>query len=156
HAERLRLAVVSCASLAFGFFHAYRAIAKRADVDAVLHLGDYIYEHGNDEYGSVRSYDPPHRLLTLSDYRRRYAQYRSDPDLQLLHQQVPILAVWDDHEIANDAHKDGAFDHTPDFGSYFERKQAAQRAYFEWLPVREAEPGRLHRSVSFGNLAHVV
>jgi alkaline phosphatase D len=154
--ERLRFAVFSCASLAYGYFHAYRAVAGRADVDAVLHLGDYIYEHGNDEYGSVRGYQPPHQLLTLSDYRLRYAQYRSDSDLQQLHQQFPFAAVWDDHEVANDAYAEGAPDHDPSLGLYAERKQAAQQAYFEWLPVREAEPGRLHRSLSFGDLAHVV
>lgn len=154
--ERLRLAVFSCSSYAHGYFHAYRAVAQRADLDAVVHLGDYIYEYGNGEYGSVRGYDPPHELVTLSDYRRRYAQYRRDPDLQLLHQQLPLLAVWDDHEVANDAWKEGAENHQADEGSYAERRRAAERAYFEWLPLRETPSGQVQRSFRFGDLLSIV
>ena len=153
---RLRLAVFSCANYAAGYFHAYRAAAARADIDAVLHLGDYIYEYGNEEYGSLRTYDPPHEVISLSDYRRRYAHYRSDPDLMALHRQFPMLAVWDDHEVANNAWKSGAENHDSSEGSYLDRKRAAQRAYFEWLPVRESEGFRLQRSFRFGDLVHLV
>lgn len=153
---RLRFAVVSCASYAAGYFHAYRAIAERADIDAVIHLGDYIYEHASGEYGSLRDYDPPHELLTLDDYRRRYAQYRSDPDLMAVHQQIPFLAVWDDHEVANNAWRGGAENHQVDEGDYQTRKRAAQEAYFEWLPVRESEPGRVHRSFRYGDLVQLI
>lgn len=153
---RLRLAVFSCANYAAGYFHAYRAAAARADIDAVLHLGDYIYEYGNEEYGAVRSYDPPHEVITLSDYRRRYAHYRSDPDLIALHRQFPMLAVWDDHEVANNAWQRGAENHDSSEGAYLDRKRAAQRAYFEWLPVRDNDAFRLQRSFRFGDLVHLV
>jgi alkaline phosphatase D len=82
----LRFAVLSCASFAHGYFHAYRSVAERLDLDAVLHLGDYIYEYGSGEYGNVREYEPPHEILALADYRMRYAQYRRDPHLQEVHQ----------------------------------------------------------------------
>lgn len=153
---RMRLLVFSCAAYSAGQFLAYRAGAERLDVAAVLHLGDYIYEHGNGEFGSFRDYDPPYEILTLSDYRRRYAHYRLDPDLQALHQQHPMLAIWDDHEIANDAWKDGAQNHQSNEGDYADRKQAAQQAYFEWMPIRETDPGRVHRSFHFGDLIDLV
>jgi len=156
--ERLRLLVFSCAAYSAGYFHAYRTAALRADIDVCVHLGDYIYEHGDAEFGAARSYDPPHETLTLADYRRRYAHYRLDPDLQAVHQQFPFVTIWDDHEVANDAWRDGAENHQIDEGSYAERKRAAQRAYFEWVPVREFEqqPGRLHRSFSHGDLIDLV
>jgi alkaline phosphatase D len=152
----LRFAVVCCASYAAGFFQAYRAVAERQDLDAVLHLGDYIYEHGTGEYGSVRTYEPGHELLTLEDYRRRYAQYRADPDLQELHRQLPMLAIWDDHEVANNAWRDGAENHQPDEGDYADRKRAAIQAYFEWLPLREVEAGRVYRSFRYGDLLELI
>jgi alkaline phosphatase D len=96
--SRIRFAVVSCSSYAHGFFHAYRALSRRADLDAIIHLGDYIYEYASaldapcfgTTYGAVRPYDPPHELVTLEDYRRRYAHYRRDPDLQDAHRQGVI------------------------------------------------------------------
>lgn len=154
--DRLRLLVFSCAAYAAGYFHAYRTAALRADIDVCVHLGDYIYEYGNAEFGATRSYDPPDEVLTLADYRRRYAHYRLDPDLQAVHQQFPFVTIWDDHEVANDAWRDGAENHQTDEGSYSERKRAAQQAYFEWVPVRELERGRVHRSFSHGNLVDLV
>jgi len=154
--ERSRLLVFSCAAYAAGYFHAYRTAALRADIDLCVHLGDYIYEHGNAEFGNTRSYDPPDETLTLADYRRRYAHYRLDPDLQAVHQQFPFVTIWDDHEVANDAWRDGAENHQIDEGAYAERKRAAQQAYFEWVPVRELERGRVHRSFSHGDLIDLV
>ncbi|HEU5075076.1 MAG TPA: alkaline phosphatase D family protein, partial [Polyangiaceae bacterium] len=90
------------------------------------------------------------------DYRRRYAHYRLDPDLQAVHQQFPFVTIWDDHEVANDAWRDGAQNHQADEGDYAERKRAAEQAYFEWVPVRETEPGRVHRSFSYGDLVDLV
>jgi len=148
---RLRFAVVSCASFGHGYYHAYRAIAERPDLDAVIHLGDYIYEYGPG-YGDVREYEPPRELLTLDDYRTRYAHYRSDPDLMELHRQHPVIAVWDDHEIANNAWSDGAENHDDDEGSYAARKRAAERAYHEWLPIRTDDPERIFRRLSYGDL----
>lgn len=156
--EQLRFAVVSCASYAHGYFHAYRGIAERLDLNAVLHLGDYIYEYGDGQYGSVRAYDPPHEILTLEDYRRRYAHYRRDNDLRALHQQHPMIAIWDDHEIANNAWPGGAQNHNPEAGEgeYAPRRAAATRAYLEWMPIREGAGGRTYRRLAFGDLADLV
>nr|MBK7064813.1 alkaline phosphatase D family protein [Deltaproteobacteria bacterium] len=155
--DRLRLAVVSCASLAQGYFHVYREIAERLDLDAVVHLGDYIYEHASGAYGNVRPYDPPTTLRSLSDYRRRYAQYRRDPDVRALHQQHAVIAVWDDHEFANNAWEGGAEGHMPrNDGPWVDRRDAAVRAYFEWMPLREQPDGRIWRRFAFGDLADLV
>jgi alkaline phosphatase D len=151
--DRLRFAVVSCSSYAHGYFHAYRDIAERADLDAVLHLGDYIYEFPNYLYGNVRTYDPPTPTVTLADYRRRYAHYRRDADLRAVHQQHPFIAIWDDHEFANNAWRDGADNHFPETeGPWPVRKAAAMQAYFEWMPIREQSAGRIWRRFAFGNL----
>ena len=155
-ADRLRFAVVSCSSYAHGYFHAYRSISERLDLDAVIHLGDYIYEYGTGEYGKVRAYEPSHEILSLSDYRQRYAQYRRDPDLQLAHQQLPWITVWDDHEIANNTWTDGAENHNPGEGDFAARKAAAQQAYAEWMPIREPEEGRVFRRFGFGDLADLI
>lgn len=110
--SRLRLAVVSCSNFPYGFFNAYRHLSQRADLDAVVHLGDYIYEYADGAYGSGASLNrvpfPNRETVTLSDYRLRYAQYRTDPDLQEAHRQHPWIIVWDDHESTNDSWKGGA------------------------------------------------
>jgi alkaline phosphatase D len=156
-ADRLRLAVVSCASLAHGYFHVYRELAERLDLDAVLHLGDYIYEYASGHYGSVRPYDPPTEIVSLSDYRRRHAWYKRDADLRAVHQQHPLIAVWDDHEFANNASIDGAPAHMPATeGAWRDRKAAAMRAYFEWMPIREQPDGRIWRRFAFGDLVDLV
>ncbi|MGK0358180.1 MAG: alkaline phosphatase D, partial [Bradymonadia bacterium] len=154
--DRVRFGVTSCSSFAHGYFHAYRHMAE-ADVDVVLHLGDYIYEYADGEYGDVRSYDPPHEIVSLSDYRRRYAHYRKDADLQALHQQHPMINIWDDHETANDSWVDGAENHDPmTEGDFGERRAAAIQAWFEWLPVREIGGDRIWRSFEFGDLINLV
>ena len=161
-AERLRLAVAACSNYPAGYFNAYRAIANRADLDAVLHVGDYIYEFAEGVYGDSREIGraplAPGEAATLADYRLRYATYRSDPDLQEVHRQHPFIVVWDDHEIANDAWAGGAANHVAAQGDWNARLAAAYRAYLEWLPVRES-PGdglRLYRSFRFGDLADLV
>jgi alkaline phosphatase D len=155
--DRLRFAVVSCSSLAHGYFHAYRDLAERADLDAVLHLGDYIYEFPNFLYGNVRTYDPPTPTVTLSDYRRRYAHYRRDADLRAVHQQHPFITIWDDHEFANNAWRDGAENHFPETeGMWSVRKAAAMQAYFEWMPIRELPNGRIWRRFAYGNLVDLM
>lgn len=153
--SRLRFAVASCASFGHGYFHAYRAIAERLDLDGVVHLGDYIYEYGPG-YGEVREYEPPKELIKLEDYRRRYAQHRADPDLRELHRQHPMMAVWDDHEVANNAWFGGAENHNAGEGDYFERKRAAQQAYHEWMPIRSDDPARVHRRLTFGDLVDLL
>jgi alkaline phosphatase D len=149
---RLRFGVVSCSNLPEGHFAAYRYLADRGDLDAVLHLGDYIYEYGG---AGVRPHDPPYEVLTLADYRRRHAQYKSDEHLRRLHATVPFIATWDDHEVANDAWSGGAENHQPGTeGDYAVRKAAAHQAYFEWMPVRN-EADRIYRRLRFGLLAEL-
>jgi alkaline phosphatase D len=154
--EHLRFAVCSCSSLAHGYFHGYGEIAGRSDLDAVIHLGDYIYEFADGIYGSVREYDPPHECVTLDDYRRRYRQYRTDRDLQEAHRQHPFIVTWDDHEIANDDWVGGAENHQDDEGEWSDRRAAGTQAYFEWLPLREGEPGRVYRELPYGDLVHLL
>lgn len=157
--DRLRFAVCSCSSYAHGFFHGYRRIAERADLDAVIHLGDYIYEYGDGGYGNVRRYDPPHEIVSLDDYRRRYRQYRLDRDLQEAHRQHPFITTWDDHESANDAYRDGAENHDAGEGAWAARLAAASQAYREWMPFRETIEGgrlRLYRTLRYGDLVDLV
>ena len=156
--ESARFAVVSCASYGHGYFHAYRAVAEREELNAVIHLGDYIYEYATGAFGTVRRCEPAHEILTLDDYRRRYAHYRQDSDLRALHRVHPMIVVWDDHEIANNAWHDGAQNHNPERGEgdYGARKAAATRAFFEWQPVRESEAGSCFRQFAFGNLVDLI
>lgn len=152
--ERLRFGVVSCSNLATGYFHAYRRLAERDDVDVVLHLGDYIYEGG---YSGVRPFDPPREIVVLADYRARYSQYRRDPDLQEIHRLQPFIAVWDDHETTNNAWRDGAPSHQPETeGAWTDRRAAAARAYSEWMPIRDQADGRIFRSFAFGELVDLM
>jgi len=163
--EKARFAVVSCASYPTGYFHVYREISNRDDIDAVVHLGDYIYEYGMGEYATEhaeelgRVPDPREELKTLSDYRRRHAQYKADPDSQRMHAAHPIIAIWDDHEIANDAWRNGAENHNEDDGGWAARRDAAIRAYFEWMPIRgtaDGEGTRIFRQFRYGNLLSLI
>lgn len=159
----VKLAVFSCSLYPEGFFNAY-ADAAQSDAQYALHLGDYIYEYGADptEYGNQdalalgRVAIPLTDLVSLNDYRQRYAQYRSDADLQRLHAKMPWIAVWDDHEFADDAYVDGAVNHNPaSQGDWATRKQMAARAYHEWLPIRTPDPANLlkiYRRFDFGSL----
>ncbi len=168
--EHLTLAVVSCSNYPAGYFHVYGELAKR-DLDLVLHLGDYIYEYGPGGYASEqasamgRESLPANELFTLDDYRTRYAQYRSDTDLQAVHASAPFLVVWDDHEIANDTYDGGAENHNDGEGDFNERKLAAMRAYFEWLPIRPegalssdelAMPSSIYRQFQWGDLVNLL
>ncbi|MFJ4239311.1 alkaline phosphatase D family protein [Streptomyces iakyrus] len=154
----LRFGVVSCANWEAGYFSPYRHLAARGDLDAWLHLGDYIYEYGTGEYGTrgkvVRPHAPAHEIVTLADYRTRHARYKTDPDLQALHATAPVVAIWDDHEFANDAFAGGAENHTEGAeGTWSARQAAAKQAYFEWMPVRPAIAGTTYRRLRFGKLA---
>ncbi|MFF4155532.1 alkaline phosphatase D family protein [Streptomyces sp. NPDC001678] len=154
----LRFGVVSCANWESGHFSAYRHLAGRKDLDAVFHLGDYIYEYGTGEYPAakyvVRRHEPTHEIISLADYRTRHGRYKTDPDLQAVHHAHPMVAIWDDHEFANDAWSGGAENHTPGAeGAWADRVAAAKRAYFEWMPVRPSVEGTTYRRLRFGKLA---
>ncbi len=139
-----RLAVFSCSNYGFGYFNAYAHAAEANDVDLAVHLGDYIYEYGAGTYPSPREAHPDRMLfpdseiVALADYRLRYATYRTDPDLRRIHQLLPMIAVWDDHESTNDSWKGGAQNHQSETeGDWGVRKDAAKRAYREWMPVSD-------------------
>lgn len=155
----VRLAIASCSNYPFGFFNAYRAICDNGPFDAVLHLGDYIYDYQQGRYQSPnaekmgRLVDPPHEIVTLPDYRRRYAQYRTDPDLQEVHRKFPFICAWDDHEFANNTYFEGAENHNGGEGDWHIRRAAANQAYFEWMPMREEQLFVSYRSFNFGDLA---
>jgi len=160
----LRLVSVSCAKYNAGFFNAYGRIAERDDIDFVLHLGDYIYEAAQKPPGSQtpaadigREVDPLHECVSLSDYRRRYAQYRLDPQLQALHGAHPMIATLDDHELADGAWRNGSVEHQVDRdGDWAHRRARAFRARWEWLPARRPvpeEPERVFRAVHVGGIA---
>jgi alkaline phosphatase D len=153
---RMRLAVLSCAHFGKGFFNAYRRVAERADLDLVLHLGDYIYEQGDDG-GDIRALEPAAACVTLADYRTRHALYKRDPDLQELHRQHPMVAIWDDHDIVSDATASGLPDHDP--VTWPARVAVALQAYYEWLPIRVVDPANLrraYRSLVFGDLVELM
>jgi len=168
HVDRLRLGVVSCANLQAGYFSAYRHLARRDDLDAILHLGDYLYEYAPGQYGmgqgevDVRKHHPAREIVSLADYRQRHAQYKSDPDLADLHAAAPFIVTWDDHESTNDAWRNGAENHQPDSeGDWDKRRAAAHRAYDEWMPVRLSgsaalrDGTRIYRRLRFGRLAEL-
>ncbi|MBI1288884.1 MAG: T9SS type A sorting domain-containing protein [Flavobacteriales bacterium] len=153
--DSLRFAVVSCSDYVDGFFHGYREISQRNDVDAVIHLGDYIYENGS--VGTIgRPHEPEARITELDDYRQRYSQYRLDPDLRCVHQMYPFINVWDDHELANNAWMGGAEAHDPATdGNWEDRKGFAARAYHEWIPFREPNANdslQIYRTQQWGDL----
>lgn len=161
-----RLAVVSCSNYPQGYFNVYREVAAR-DCDAVLHLGDYIYEYAEGGYANAEMLDkgrnvkPEHEIVSLEDYRMRYGLYRSDADLQAVHQAHPFICVWDDHEITNNTFKTGAQNHNPDQGEgdFGARRHAAIQAFHEWLPIREQssiDDGIIYRSFDIGDLATLI
>ncbi|HDM8125652.1 TPA: alkaline phosphatase D family protein [Vibrio harveyi] len=165
--DKASMAVVSCANYPAGYFNVYKEILKQHQTesfDVVLHLGDYIYEYGAGGYASEdaarlgREPSKGTECITLDDYRKRYAQYRQDQDLQALHAALPMIAVWDDHELANDAWKNGAENHQDNEGSFVDRRAAAAAAWTEWLPVRENTFSNMliYRQFSFGDLINLM
>ncbi|MFZ2124071.1 MAG: alkaline phosphatase D family protein [Rhodoferax sp.] len=160
-AASLSMAVMSCSNYPAGYFNAYAEVT-RTDARYAVHLGDFIYEYGAGGYASAdavalgRVSDPANECLSLSDYRKRYAQYRSDPDSKVFHAAMPVIAVWDDHEIANDIYKDGAENHTESTeGKLADRRAAALQAWHEWMPVRTPDATdlrKIYRSFDFGGL----
>lgn len=156
--SQVKMAVCSCANYAAGLFNVYEAMAN-SDVDVVVHLGDYIYEYGAGEYGTNtytaslgRTHSPANEIVTLEEYRTRYKQYRSDEKLKYLHQKKPFIAVWDDHEIANDFYNGGAENHQANEGDLDDRKANALKAYSEYIPLKTGDDNRIYRDFHFGNL----
>ncbi|MFW1742293.1 alkaline phosphatase D family protein [Acinetobacter johnsonii] len=163
--QSVQFAVCSCSNYPAGYFHVYKEMAKQ-DVDVVIHLGDYIYEYGMGGYateeavemGRALADDNSLEIIRLDDYRKRYALYRLDQDLQAAHQRHPFIVIWDDHELANDAWEKGAENHQSDTeGDFFERKLAALAAYFEWMPIRPIDDQniKIYRQFDFGTLVQL-
>lgn len=162
------MAVASCALYSGGHFNAYRDMAALERLDLVLHLGDYIYEYGGgpDQLGMSigskigRAPLPLNEAVTLEDYRKRYACYRTDADLQAAHARAPWIVVWDDHETANDVWKGGAQNHQPNEGAWADRRAASVQAFYEWIPIRMPAPGKpredISRTFELGNLATII
>jgi alkaline phosphatase D len=163
--EAFSLAVCSCSNYPQGYFNAYRDIAQ-ADIDVVMHLGDYIYEYAQGIYANPyvvdslgRAVVPEHEILVLEDYRQRYGLYRTDQDLQAAHAAHPWICVWDDHELANNTWHSGAQNHSDDEGDFFARMQMARKAYHEWMPIRtpaQTDQGPIYRSFQVGDLADII
>lgn len=165
---RLRFGVCSCSNYEAGYFRAYRELADRDDLEFTLHLGDFTYEYASGEYGGahdtiVRRVEPAQRTTTLADYRIRQGHYHADPDLADLLANKPLIAIWDDHEFADNSWRDGATGNSIDIHDDFPTmKAAATQAYFEWMPVRAgAEFGstddrHLYRHLRYGTLAEFI
>ena len=152
----LRLAFVSCANWTGGYFSAYGHVARRDDLDVVLHLGDYVYEYGNgaDRYGPAglvgkRDHQPAHETVSLADYRQRHAQYKTDPDLQAAHARHPWIVVFDDHEVCDNTYDGGGVNHQAAEGDFAARRARAYQAYLEWMPIRLPDQSVPHRGTRF-------
>ena len=163
--NKVSFAVCSCSNYPAGYFYVYREMAKQ-NVDVVIHLGDYIYEYGADGYatedaaklGRTLPSDNNKEIIKLDDYRKRYALYRQDKDLQAVHQRHPFIVIWDDHELANDTWREGAENHQSNEGPFLERKLAALQAYFEWMPIRpvsNTDHLNIYRQFDFGSLVQL-
>ena len=157
--NRLKFAVVSCNNYEAGFFNGFGRIADRNDLDAVIHLGDYIYEYEAGNYGDsiTGRFHQNFETISKSQYRSRYSLYRLDPDLRRAHQQHPFICVWDDHESANDAWMGGAENHDPATeGSWMNRRDDAAEVYFEWIPIRDNATNKIYREFNYGDLVDLV
>lgn len=157
--DSVRFALMSCQSYEAGYYNAHASIVNRNDIDAVLFVGDYIYEYSG--FGSTRTTEPEAEILTLSDYRIRHSYYKLDADLRRSMQQYPYICVWDDHEIANDGWTGGAQNHTEGTeGQWVNRRTWALKTYYDWMPVRrpdpQGEPERIYRTFRYGNLIDLI
>ncbi|WP_089969035.1 alkaline phosphatase D family protein [Lihuaxuella thermophila] len=159
HVSNLSFAFASCQQYEHGYYTAYRRMAEE-DLDFVFHLGDYIYEYGPNEYvapgGNVRSHNSP-EIMTLEDYRNRYALYRSDEDLRAAHAAFPWIVTMDDHEVENN-HAGGIPEKGQSPEAFVARRAAAYQAYYEHMPLRRSSLPhgttiQLYRRFAYGNLA---
>ncbi|MDV2483215.1 alkaline phosphatase D family protein [Acinetobacter towneri] len=165
--DQVKFAVCSCSNYPAGYFHVYKEMAQENNLDVIIHLGDYIYEYGQGGYatddakqlGRTFAADNDKEIIKLDDYRKRYALYRTDADLQTAHQRHPFIVIWDDHELSNDTWEAGADNHQEGEGSFIERKIAALQAYFEWMPIRpvaENDHLNIYRQFDFGGLVNLM
>ncbi len=161
--QSLRAALFSCANMPYGYFHAYAHAAARDDINIVLHAGDYIYETPRGRYPTEaeavagRAIEPIRETVTLNDYYQRYASYHTDAALLELRRTKPIAAVWDDHELVDNAWREGALHHNERYeGAYADRIAAAAKAYFDWMPIRAPGGLRIYRHIDWGNLARII
>jgi alkaline phosphatase D len=158
---QMRFAFASCQMFEHGYYTAYGHMA-REDLDLVVHLGDYIYEYGVNEYvapgGNVRRHNGP-KVFTLPQYRNRYALYRSaSSNLRAAHAAFPWIVTWDDHEVENN-YADG----TPGGSGlpveqFLRRRAAAYQAYYEHMPLRRSSLPQgpdmsIYRRITYGDLA---
>ena len=149
--DPVRFSFASCQMYEQGYFTAQRHMAQE-DLDLVIFLGDYIYEHSWGK-NDVRKHEG-HEVYTLDEYRNRYACYKQDPDLQLCHARFPWIVTWDDHEVDNDYAKDRAEDLETNF---LARRAAAYRAFYEHMPLRDAcaphnADMRIYQAYDFGRM----
>ncbi|MCH8621188.1 alkaline phosphatase D family protein [Undibacterium sp. TS12] len=159
--DQVKLAVFSCSDYPAGYFNAYDS-AVSSGAQFALHLGDYIYEYKDGVFPPVaaqvagRVSAPASEIVTVADYRARHALHKADPYLKALHARMPMIAIWDDHEFANNAWMDNAENHNPATqGTWAARKAAASQVYHEWMPIRTPDTSNLlkiYRSFDFGNL----
>ncbi len=154
--DRLTLGVANCQWFESGAYAAYRHLAEE-ELDLVVHLGDYIYEYAAGA-GDRRS-APAHEIVTLPDYRLRYASYKVDPDLQAAHHAHPFVCTWDDHEVADNYLGDTVPEGEVPVDLLPERRAAAYRAWWENLPTRlpapDSDRADIYREVTFGDLARL-
>jgi alkaline phosphatase D len=160
--SEVKIAVVSCANFPAGLFNVYGAVAE-SDADIVVHLGDYIYEYEIGGFGTnamtaalKREHKPAGEIIHTDEYRERYRQYRSDEQLQKAHQLKPFICVWDDHEVANDAYKDGAENHQPDEGDFNTRKLSAIQVWHEYLPARVTDNAKIYRDFEIAGIVNLM
>ncbi len=152
----LRMAFASCQNYQTGYFTAYEHMAKD-ELDLVVHLGDYIYEHG-EQKDAIRKHIVG-ELHTLDDYRARHSQYKTDPMLQAMHARCPWFVTWDDHEFCNDYTSDQSQKaNETDLAKFLVRRAAAYQAYYENMPLRHSSMPhgpkmQMYRKQSFGRLA---
>ena len=131
--RQVTFAFASCQNFPDGYFTPYQDIAA-SDIDAVIHLGDYIYEGSARD---IRAHAPAREIRTLAEYRIRHGQYKTDEHLQAAHAAHPWLVTWDDHEFKNNyADEDIDPDMPPDVVRA--RREAAYRAYWEHMPLARA------------------
>ncbi|MBU2340413.1 MAG: alkaline phosphatase D family protein [Alphaproteobacteria bacterium] len=155
--DQLRIASVGCHDFESGYFTAFAHLAAEPELDAVFHYGDYIYEFGRRNKHALRAHAGG-ETHTLGDYRRRYAQYKQDPDLRAAHARAAFIASFDDHEVDDNWAADFGKDHG-DTAAFAARKAAALQAWLEHMPVRAAlkshSANRHFRRFDFGDLARM-